>query len=239
MADKPILFSGSMVRALLDGRKTQTRRVLNPQPFNNVEGFQKVFADPPYFEALYSDNKPVSGAFQDGTPYPKIKYAVGDRLWVREAWRPVILSFNPQPLAVTYDADVQTNRRRWADVPREWTMPKQAAKGNVPSIHMPRWASRLTLIVTDVRVQRLQGIGEDDAVDEGVFQVSMSEDGRSVGWKANYTAKARLSARMAFRDLWDSLNAKRGYGWDQNHWVAAYTFTVHRCNIDQMEAQNV
>ena len=88
-----------------------------------------------------------------------------------------------------------------------------------PSIHMPRWASRMTLTVTDVRVQRLQQISGADSIDEGVKPV--------IGQNAK-------SGKGVFRDLWDSLNADRGFGWETNPWVAAYTFTVHHENIDRI-----
>jgi hypothetical protein len=91
---------------------------------------------------------------------------------------------------------------------------------------MPRWASRLTLTVTDVRVQRVQEISEADAVAEGV---TPSEEPNEMKWE-HYAPHG-----VAFRTLWDSLNAKRGYGWDANPWVAAYTFTATRQNIDQVQ----
>lgn len=228
MTDKPILFSGPMIRALLDGRKTQTRRILKPQPFGNVEGFQKVFADPPYFEALDSDGKPVPGAFQDGpnflTPYPKIKYSVGDRLWVREAH--YLTDDGENEYAVFADdddavaehlQDMQTVIAGQPDI--DWSKHLRLR----PSIHMPRWASRLTLIVTDVRVQRLQEITLGDICAEGLA--------RSI-----YDFRPAQTGFDAWRELWDSIH---GHGaWGANPWVAAYTFTVHRSNIDQMERQH-
>lgn len=88
---------------------------------------------------------------------------------------------------------------------------------------MLRWASRLTLVVTDVRVQRVQEISEEDAIAEGVFESDVNM----------YPELG--TAQHHFQDLWDSLNAKRGFGWSENPWVVATTFTVHKCNIDQME----
>src|SRR3546814_8799302 len=85
-----------------------------------------------------------------------------------------------------------------------------------PARHMPRWASRLTLEVTDVRVQRVQEITADDAEAEGIGQAYL-------GQRAIYGQHA---ATFYFHELWDSLNAKRGYGWDANPWIAALTFTV-------------
>lgn len=92
-----------------------------------------------------------------------------------------------------------------------------------PSIFMPRWASRLTLTVTDVRVQRLQDITLGDICAEGLAN-------------SIYDFRPVQRGFDAWIELWDSMNAARGFGWDKNPWVAAYTFTVHRCNIDDMDA---
>lgn len=217
MTDRPILFSGPMVRALLEGRKTQTRRVIT-----NAAADDMLAVFGPKFLELPGN--------RDVLP---IRAILGDRLWVREAWRTSTAydDLPPRDMGgdepIKWEADHSIETWGWSNF--DW------CEGRFrQGMHMPRWASRLTLIVTDVRVQRVQEIGEADAKSEGVFQVSMSEDGRSVGWKAGYTAKSRLSARMSFRDLWDDLNALRGFGWSENPWVAAYTFTVHRQNIDNV-----
>ncbi|RFC65033.1 hypothetical protein DYI37_03980 [Fulvimarina endophytica] len=89
---------------------------------------------------------------------------------------------------------------------------------------MPRWVSRLTLVVTEVRVEHLQDISEDDARAEGM----------AVTWSGNMAEGPSKFADENFAELWDSLNAKRGYGWDTNPWVVAITFTVHQSNIDAM-----
>jgi hypothetical protein len=189
MTDRPILFSGPMVRALLDGRKTQTRRVL----------------------------KPTAEAFE--TP----KYRTGDRLWVREAWRAdsQVDAVKPSDLSigepVYFEADGAIFSRG--------CMMIKAGRAR-PSMFMPRWASRLTLTVTEVRVQRLQDIDEKDARAEGVTELE-------IGTARN---PCRMGYRMSFRELWDHLNDPRGYGWDANPWVAAYTFTVAHQNIDAAQA---
>jgi hypothetical protein len=105
-----------------------------------------------------------------------------------------------------------------------------------PTIFMPRWASRLTLIVTDVRVQRLQDISEGDARAEGVEHRTVTKLNGSDPQKWWFGHEnGRATAKSAFRDLWDSLNAKRSYGWDANPWVCAVTFTAHQRNIDHLE----
>jgi hypothetical protein len=193
MPDKPILFSAAMIRALLDGRKTQTRRVLKPEPYE--------------FRGEWWITDRVSGDCQlDDWVNDRIgigpRFAIGDRLWVREAH-----AFDGPMVRYCATDDVHELRKKR------------------PSIHMPRWASRLTLTVTDVRVQRVQEISEADAVAEGIIP---SEEPNEMKWE-HYAPHG-----VAFRTLWDSLNGPRGYGWDANPWVAAYTFTVARQNIDQV-----
>lgn len=149
MTDRPILFSAEMVRAILDGRKTQTRRVIKPQPPAEAESVLR---------QLYSQDAPKNdGAWTwwAGKPQKPITKPLfcpygkpGDLLWVRETWAP-LKSGN-----VDFAAD-------WSDM-----MQKYAGKWR-PSIHMPRWASRITLRITGVRVERLQDISEDDAWAEG------------------------------------------------------------------------
>lgn len=203
MADRPIIFSGPMVRALLDRRKTQTRRVLKPQP----SGIRSAEAT----GARTWNLEPESNRCTvDWTPP---RYAPGDRLWVREACH----IDKPQ---VSYRADADPA----SDPPGPWRSP----------FHMPRWASRLTLIVTDVRVQRLQEISEADAEKEGVQRL---KSGRGFYDPTLPKAAVRFgewtsTARQGFCRLWNSLHGPDA--WDANPWVAALTFTVHRCNIDQV-----
>jgi len=181
MTARPILFSAPMIRALLEGRKTQTRRVLKPQPDRT--------SDPSGM-----------GRLQEKRPY-----ALGDRLYVKEraAW------LSRQGWRYMADNDDLTDAIDQGELGK-WCSP----------IHMPRRASRLTLVVTDVRVQRLQDISGKDAIAEGC-----------AGWAmADYESRTPVGE---FRDIWNSLHGLDA--WDQNPWVCALTFTVHRCNIDQME----
>jgi hypothetical protein len=138
MKERPILFSASMVRAILDGSKMQTRRVMKPQPPGWMSGIgQKVF-DCPY-----------------GQP--------GDRLWVRESfWGCDLPGYSDQP-CVVYDDEWHGKEYRPAEA-RPWAR----KFGRIPSIHMPRDCSRILLEIVSVRVERLQDISEQDAWDEGV-----------------------------------------------------------------------
>jgi hypothetical protein len=195
--ERPILFSAPMVRALLDGSKTQTRRVVKPQP-----SFIGSMGDP---------NTPFK-TIDDGLhcriicPYGQ----PGDQLWVREAWRfidggavydaagGVQDSFEPETL---YRADRDNARGPWK-----------------PSIHMPRWASRITLEVTCVRVERLKDISEADALAEGVpgYQEGFDPppDDPSFEW----------SYRAAYARLWDSINGAGS--WELNPLVWVLEFKV-------------
>lgn len=205
MADRPIIFSAPMVRALLAGRKTQTRRVLrNPHYYGCPTG------DCPH------DLQSECDAAMQENALPDVPYAVGDRLYVREA-----LYLDPLCIpANIYKADEQ--RVVWRTREQAVWLNKYAHR-TVPSIHMPRWASRLTLTVTDVRVQRLGHMTEADAIEEGVYCE------RHEGWSAN-GSEWFASPKIAFHHLWDSLHGTGA--WGENPWVVALTFTVEQRNID-------
>ncbi|WP_199091598.1 hypothetical protein [Bosea sp. ASV33] len=204
--DRPILFSAPMVRALLDGRKTQTRRILKPQPLGHV---------------IHYGWQAEGGAFWTDQNFEsrRIPFWTGDRLWVREA----LECANGE--AIGYPADgtwFPNDCWRWA-------------RKSLPSIHMPRAYSRLTLTVTNVRVQRLQEISADDAVAEGVttteFWRPKDVEGKPFEdkWWDDLTFWQNYP-QIAFRALWESINGTES--WRANPWVAAYTFAVERRNID-------
>lgn len=206
MTDRPIIFSGPMVRALLEGRKTQTRRLAS-SPLRRVE--------------------------------------TGDRLWTREsfhteAWydrlsaehRREVSKGGQWPSGVWYPAGylIETSAQRRITHISGLDLDAQFSKGKQwPSIHMPRWASRLTLIVEEVRFQRLHEISEEEALAEGV-----EVTGREVGCPE---VGSRLEAypREDFADLWNSLHAKPGERWADNPEIVALTFRVVRGNIDSID----
>lgn len=184
MTDRPIIMSAPMVRALLEGRKTQTRRL-------------------------------AALDYCGACPAEKQKWQPGDRLWVREAFSPDWADDGP-----IYKADGGSAIDAGYPAEPRWK----------PSIHMPRWASRLTLLVRDVRVERLQDISEADAMAEGCMSQFertdeadnwFSFDGKS--WVADYR-------RDAFAHFWGSLHGAGA--WEQNPWVAAISFDVVKANID-------
>ena len=183
MKEHPILFNEAMIRAILDDRKTQTRRPVKPQPRGVIENSGGEWVDE------YHNN-----GWRCPFGYP------GDRLWVRETFW---VTRNKHPRSVIYRAD--------GDDGFSWR----------PSIHMPRWASRLTLEVTDVRVERVQDINSDCIADEGYA----SDCGCTYcAENEDYCEEARGALVDSFADSWDSIYAKKGYGWDSNPWIWAIEF---------------
>ena len=193
MKERPILFSGPMVRAILEGRKTQTRRVVKPQP---PTAFVTVRVEDGTQFSWCLRNQSAFDLPESAADWLTLRcpYGVpGDRLWVRETWGSCTTNGT---VCSGYRADVALRPEIEAGVDR-WR----------PSIHMPRWASRLLLEVKAVRVERLQEISEDDAFAEGIS---------GGDWLGNPVG--------TYRELWDSINAKRGHSWESNPWVWVVEF---------------
>lgn len=189
-SEHPILFSGPMVRAILESRKTQTRRPIKGAPLGADCGlFAKDSA------VFFRGTTPESPSV--GAPI-RCPYGVpGDRLWVRETW---------QDWCPTWSGG-RTHRPAYRATPDERGEPLRWR----PSIHMPRWASRITLELTGVRVERLQAIDEAGAICEGFMYAGRGDD-----WQRP----------DSFRVLWDRLNSPRGYGWDMNPWIWVLEFRL-------------
>lgn len=230
MKERPILFSGEMVRAILDGRKTQTRRVIKKIALDNTLRLEEL----PYGWLTASTNKEDRRkvgkycAFfkrheqylyrnsHECIPFPYGE--VGDRLWVRETHR-LVNDFGKSEWAdymyIEYRSDPSFATRSDAvAVDRETFRP-----GWRPSIHMHRWASRITLEITGVRVERVQDISEIAAIAEGAPGIATSKP---------YPRQFRDS----FEVLWNLINAKRGFCWDANPWVWVIEFK----RIEQSES---
>ena len=200
MTTKPILFSSPMVRAILEGRKTVTRRPVKPRRDWEI-GESKDGSPWPYFRPyVYAEPEPIE------VPSP---YSVGDLLWVRETWAAADMMYQNHeldvPRVIAYRADhsaIDQGLSRQVPIP-DW----DTASWNWdafrwrPSIHMPRWASRITLEVTSVTVERVQDINDEDAIAEGA---------ESIGH---------------FCDLWDSLYGDDSpYSLGRNPWVWRVAF---------------
>jgi len=233
-----------MIRALLDGRKTQTRRALKLP--------KKTFSGGPIYERpdMGGWEPTISGGGGTFTinrageriPAPErvaiwhkttgvcmeVPIQIGDRLWVREAWRSnwgqdsyddnlgrvrTPKDFDPATSAIEYIADGTF----------------ELGGKNYPGMFMPRWASRLTLIVTDVRVQRLRDISGADSIAEGVQCGTCDAMGKSA-----CSGLGCFASVAKFAALWNTINGPGA--WESNPWVAAYSFTVHKRNIDAMSA---
>lgn len=222
--ERPILFSGPMVQAILAGRKTQTRRVMRMQPTWDPLREVWTYEDRRGVSRWSGPTGPAACALHHGL-LPSCPYGQpGDRLWVKETWglhrygdftcwqRDSIRGRTEDDLRcsweVAYRADAETVYDHWR-----------------PSIHMPRWASRILLEVTEVRVQRLTDINEEDARAEGIHRISHGREGDCYHHeRAEAHPKNWLYADDAFRALWDSINAKRGHAWETNPWVWAVSF---------------
>ena len=215
MTDRSIIFTGPEVRATLDGRKTQHRMVLR---------------------GVANDHLRVSPFSPSGieTTHGRlvvVPHAPGDRLWVKETFYcdhydcPVAPIEEMRELIEYYASH---DCRSW-----ESGCPCCDENGRSrwrSSVHMPRWASRLTLTITNVRVQQVQDISEEDALAEGVKPLAHPEGKPALTWVG--TSLVCKAPSRAFKDTWDSRHAKRGFGWDVNPWVVAITFTAERRNID-------
>lgn len=234
MADRPILFSAPMIRALLAGTKTQTRRLLptaHPRhPHHNQIRMDVLIYDPQLPEAWYWD-----GVHERVGASYLIPYAPGDRLWVREAHYLTDDGDNEYALfPADEEAEIAEHLAHVALLERDYPPASvwEKHKRLRPSIHLPRWASRLTLTVTEVRVQRLQDISEADARAEGIEQAN---SGRFFDPSMSKGAAAHLGgmhhrARDAYAALWDSLHGPGS--WEANPWVVAVSFDVRKGNID-------
>ena len=191
MKERPILFSGEMVRAILDGRKTQTRRAIKPQPNCVHDNHRWVWLKEKWVDCPY------------GQP--------DDRLWVRETF--CDLGAGTIPGRILY-------RASFNDLDLE--MFHQSGHGSPiwkPSIFMPRWASRILLEITNIRIERVQDIPEEDAYSEGVFCHTCYGVGLQNDNEGLYCPTCDGSNIKLFHSLWDAINEKRGFGWDANPWV--------------------
>lgn len=198
MTEHSIIFNGDMVRAILRGEKAQTRRPVKPQPATGC---------------IYSINGAHNAALHLTDAGCQVRYIPptgrskdhlllcpfgqpGDRLWVRETFA----LGEPPYFGVAYRADEGDNPEDVGGERQKWT----------PSIHMPRYLSRITLEITDINVERVQDITADEAIKEGVVDPIMGTYG--------------LSPKTVFRDMWNDIYAERGLGWNENPWVWAITF---------------
>ncbi|MDR2820921.1 MAG: hypothetical protein LBB60_10400 [Desulfovibrio sp.] len=205
LRQRPIIFSGPMVRATLEGCKTQTRLVIKPQPQGETVAWGCGTASKGFGFRFGESQKRINCPY--GEP--------GDRLWVKEAWAyledeyewSVSTSYPARKGGLWYKADNVV-----AEAPYR------------SSIHMPRWASRITLEITGIRVERLQKISEEDALAEGVCETEFYDRAEHFSLGGSKLQGGSVE-RCAFIGLWDSINGKRpGCSWDDNPWVFSISF---------------
>lgn len=234
MKERGIIFSAPMVRALLDGRKSQTRRVVKWPEWLPAQQI-------PDAVHAFSNGLPRCGLFEDGQPVRSFGCPYGqpgDRLWVRETWGYRGNGWtNLRPDEREYDIHYQADdsRRRFifpdkqepAGLPRQAQQREGQSRTNYddaltrywrqwrPSIFMPRWASRITLEVTGVRVERLQDISEEDAFAEGVEATEFPDPYRD-------SFAISTPGRAGYAQLWNSINGPDS--WDANPWVWCIEF---------------
>ena len=205
--ERPIIMSGESVRAILEDRKTQTRRVCKPQPIEDQKwdgGWKLVTA-----KATTAIEALRRGMYPETCPYG----VPGDRLWVREGWAPFVRGDGGEGWVELV---------RWRADEAEYPVPPEhsadwdrlSGKGYHwrSPIYMPRWACRLLLEVTEVRVERVQEIDHVGIQREGVLPARIAG------------GELRVLAAKFFRPTWDALNAKRGHDWETSPWVWVLSF---------------
>ena len=213
--ERGILFSAPMVRALLAGRKTQTRRIITPQPPASMD--DGWYPDPynhgpewTFWGKAGTPDHNKQGHLMGKCPYG----APGDRLWVKEAWQHEDTSCADhkcgQPTHIYFRATDPAS-----DTFSSWR----------PLIFMPRWASRIGLAIESVRVERLQEIKPEDAVAEGLVSIESRDGSGRLLWNFGERGVGWFDPRVAYQHGWDSINGKRA-PWSSNPWVWVLTFKV-------------
>lgn len=208
MKERPMIFNAEMVRAILDGRKTQTRRIMKVQPVLNGNLYE-------VFGAAWSKGMRSIPAVPGHSLSTRCPFgSVGDRIWVRETWAEAGASAPDLKLyRANYPEHVPSHYENVPPVDEiRWT----------PSIHMPRWASRITLEITGVRVERLQNISETDAEAEGIDMEALFDAQDCYDCIADHNMTGRPTAAGSFKYLWESIYGEEK--WQANPWVWVITF---------------
>lgn len=207
--EKPILFSAPMVRAILDGRKTQTRRVIKPQPVAESDGWGMDLTDRVYYdddERGWCTDSVVRPGKSQPRRLPNQPFPVGTRLWVPETW----CDYGGKTI---YRANYGAATPISDGIGGPWK----------PSINMPRKSSRITLEITGVRVERVQSISEEDAIAEGIPK--QDRVGVICPSPIGQLAIGTAPHRNIYALLWDRINGKRdGASWASNPWVWVIAF---------------
>ncbi len=243
--ERPIIFNTEMVKAILDGRKTQTRRVIKPNEVWGIEWFagdiqcqdlQSSYVELKYMESIGDDGKKVPAQWcvysnecpEEGCiPLGQLYGAPGDRLWVRETYRPIYFQGGTTGDIIEYS--YKASPQRFSDYDAKWK----------PSIHMPHSASRITLEIKNIRTERLQDISEEDAIAEGVTPncsliagaqacVGCGDECENKNEYIHYGRSGEdfpaQSAKESFQSLWGSISGEKS--WKENPWVWVIEFKM-------------
>lgn len=210
MTERGMIFNADMVRAILDGQKTQTRRIMKPQPEPCPRGGHwwpsNVFKTMLHVEDEMQNGKGGwGGLVGDACPFGD----VGDRIWVREAFASGLSTKSTLAYRATHKREDLEDG--FYDTIK-WT----------PSIHMPRWASRILLEITSVRVERLNAISEEDAEAEGIDMEALYDSQDCYDCIADHNMTGRPTVTGAFKYLWESIYGEDG--WKANPWVWVIEF---------------
>ena len=215
MKERPILFSAPMVRAILEGRKTQTRRICKNLEWVETNGAVYLGKPVPDYWRYYDKTGSMEFDFQNdmGLLLKQCPYGEpGDGLWVKETWRTAVQwdALAPSALPIADDVLAGVHIDYLADGKKT-----QHGKTRV-SIHMPKWASRIFLEITGVRCERLNDIGEEDCYSEGIERLKLPDLLSAIA--------RRASAIARYRALWESINGPGS--WAENPWVWVIEFSV-------------
>lgn len=234
MKDRPIIFDAESIRSILEGHKTQARRVIKPQPL----GYDPLLNAGGVWE--FCDDRDPNPLHFYRCPYG----VAGDRLWVRETWRVrnvsengrVAIDYKATPEIIhtpwcypSYEIFKRLEQQTWEDAESKgihgWDAGESPARWRSP-IYMPRWASRIVFVIVSIRVERLRNISEADAVSEGI-ETSHAFDGsiKYVSYSEPGISYLESDPRTAFLFRWDTINAKRGFCWENNPWVWVVEFS--------------
>ena len=241
MKEHPILMSAPMVRAILDGSKTMTRRVVKiggnahfgsadpkihkfdwtraevlPNAMLQLVSLGESIFNQIHVPFTFKDDAWEDNAEDDTVTRVYPKWEVGDRLWVKETHLIIGGIDGENPRVIYRAGGNDPTPDDGISNSAEWWIQNGVFR---PSIYMPRWASRLTLEITEIRVERVQDITEADAIREGVELDEWTDYIRDQNGEFTGSISYERDWITPFQKLWDSINAKRGHGWDVNPWV--------------------
>lgn len=234
--ERGMIFNAEMVRAILSGQKTQTRRIMKSQPYQSKSRKGDYWFSCNKMQSMVhvSDFIPGNSAIPDAheffskcCPFG----AIGDRIWVRETWMPDAPRDGTWPSVEFYGC----KGAPLSMIPTRFKKPEHCIHraswcgermiGWKPSIHMPRWASRILLEITNVRVERLNDISEQDAIAEGIDTDWLAESQDNYDCIADHNMTGRLTAKGHFSYLWQSIYGDdKSKCWEKNPWVWCISF---------------